>query len=560
MERLLRVFNKEWSGLHEAAFLLAGTAFLSQMLGLVRDRMLAGQFGASVSLDIYYAAFRIPDFLYASVASFVAVTVLIPFILERIVEERSAHEVRNFINTICTVFVVVMSFACVLAYIFLPHLATFIAPGFSTEAKAEMVEISRILLLSPFLLGISNLFGAITQSLRRFFVFALGPVLYNIGIIIGITIFMPSFGIAGVAWGVLLGALMHVLIQLPVLFSRGLMPRFVFPIDVSIVKKVVKLSIPRTLALSATHFATIVLISFASRIENGSIAIFTLAMNLQSIPLTIVGMSYSVAAFPTLAKLWGKGAHDDFFEQIVTATRHIMFWSFPAIVLFIVLRAQIVRSVLGTGAFDWTATRLTAAALALFAISVIAQNLVLLYTRSFYSMGKTKATLYANVSGAGLVVCSSLFLLYIFKESITFRYFAETLLRVSDIPGTSILMLPLGYSIGMIANLVFLLLILAKPFPHLLQNVKKAFLHSFTTSIVMGFVAYHGLQIFAHVFDLETFTGIFLQGLGAGAVGVCAGIFLLRLMDNTELEEVRISLHRKFWKVKPIATEQEGIT
>lgn len=559
MDRLLRVFNREWSGLHEAAFLLAGTALLSQMLGLVRDRLLAQHFGANTSLDVYYAAFRVPDFLYASVASFVAVTVLIPFLLEHIALEHDKEKARHFIDSIFTAFIFGMVLVCVLAFILLPYLAQFIVPGFSESAKDSFVQLSRILLLSPFLLGISNLFGAITQSLRRFFVFALGPVLYNIGIIVGIIFLMPTFGLVGVVYGVLIGALLHVSIQLPVLMSSDLTPRMSMHINRHVIYRVVSLSIPRTLALSATHLGTMVLIALASQIEAGSIAVFVLAMNLQSIPLAIVGMSYSVAAFPTLAKLWSVGDHDAFFEQITTATRHIIFWSFPAIMLFIVLRAQIVRTILGSGAFDWTATRLTAAALALFAISVIAQNLVLLYTRAFYAMGKTRITVYANVSGAVLIVGSSFGLLYLFSHQLTFRYFAETLLRVPDIPGTSILMLPLGYSVGMIANLCFLAYAMWKRFPKFGMSVKKAFLHSFTASVAMGFVAYHGLQVFASVVNTDLFWGIFLQGLLSGMIGICAGIFLLRLMENKELEEVWISLHHKFWKARTIAAEQEGL-
>ncbi|OGZ04808.1 MAG: hypothetical protein A2845_05605 [Candidatus Lloydbacteria bacterium RIFCSPHIGHO2_01_FULL_49_22] len=559
MDRLLRVFNREWSGLHEAAFLLAGTALLSQMLGLVRDRLLAQNFGANTSLDVYYAAFRVPDFLYASVASFVAVTVLIPFLLEHIALEHDKEKARHFIDSIFTAFVLGMVLVCVLAFFLLPHLARFIVPGFTESAEHSFIQLSRILLLSPFLLGISNLFGAITQSLRRFFVFALGPVLYNIGIIIGIIFLMPTFGLVGVVYGVLIGALLHVSIQLPVLMSSRLTPRVTLHIDRHVVYRVVRLSIPRTLALSATHLGTMVLIALASQIEVGSIAVFMLAMNLQSIPLAIVGMSYSVAAFPTLAKLWSVGDHDAFFEQITTATRHIIFWSFPAIMLFIVLRAQIVRTILGSGAFDWTATRLTAAALALFAVSVIAQNLVLLYTRAFYAMGKTRITVYANVSGAVLIVGSSFALLYLFSHQLTFRYFAETLLRVPDILGTSILMLPLGYSVGMIANLCFLAYSMWKRFPKFGASVKKAFLHSFTASVVMGFVAYHSLQVFANVVNTDLFLGIFFQGLLSGVIGICAGIFLLRLMENKELEEVWVSLHHKFWKAKTIAAEQEGL-
>ncbi len=565
VDRLLKMFNREWSGLHEAAFLLAGTALLSQALGLVRDRLLAHQFGAGKELDIYYAAFRIPDLLYASVASFVAVTVLIPFLLERIEQgERKGEKVgetlgaKQFVNSVFTIFVLLMLAVCTLVYFLVPIWGHHIVPGFSDAAYDEYVLLTRVLLLSPFLLGISNLFGSVTQSLRRFFVFAAGPILYNIGIIIGIVFLLPRYGLVGIVTGVVLGALLHLLIQLPVLFGEHIIPRFTFSINWNDIKRVVLLSIPRTIALSATQIATIILVQFASTIETGSIAVFTLAMNLQSIPLSIVGMSYSVAAFPTLAKLWTGGNKEKFSEQISVASRHIMFWSFPAIVLFIVLRAQIVRTILGSGAFDWTATRLTAAALALFAISVVAQNLVLLYTRSFYAMGKTKLPLWANLAGGVVIVLLTSFLLAYYDSHPVFRYFAESLLRVDNIQGTKVLMLPLGYSLGMILNLLVLLFILRKTFPELLKNIKKAFLHSFSSSVLLGFVAYHSLQAFALVFNLDTFIGIFFQGFLSGCVGLFAWMFFLRLMENEEMVEIWSSLHRKFWKRTPIATEPES--
>ncbi len=559
MDRLLRVINKEWSGLHEAAFLLAGAALCSQLLGLVRDRLLAHYFGASSTLDIYYASFRVPDFLYASIASFVAVTVLIPFLLVQENNSEGKGRSREFINSVFTVFTLAMIVVCGAIYVMMPLLARYVVPGFSVEMREQFVLLSRVLLLSPFLLGISNLYGAITQSLRRFFVFAVGPLLYNLGIILGIVFFMPSLGLLGVVLGILIGAFLHLVVQLPVLATEGLIPSFTFRPNMATIRKVTALSIPRTLALSATHLSTMVLVAIASQIEQGAITVFMLAFNLQSIPLAIVGMSYSVAAFPTLTKLWHGGNHGAFFEQIVTATRHIIFWSFPAIVLFIVLRAQIVRTVLGSGAFDWTATRLTAALLALFAISVVAQNLVLLYTRTFYAMGKTKNVLYANVVGALLVVLFSVCLLYAFEHWQTFRYFAEEILRVTDIAGSAVLMLALGYSLGLIANLMLLGILLSRVFPELWSQVRVSFLHSFSASIVMGFVAYHSLQVFSKIFDLNSFVGIFFQGLLAGLAGICAGIYLLRLMDSLELREIRVSLHHKFWKAKPIVSEQEGL-
>jgi putative peptidoglycan lipid II flippase len=559
VEKVLRVLNREWSGLHEAAFLLAGTALCSQVFGLIRDRLLAGRLGAGDELDIYYAAFRVPDFLYASIASFVAVTVLIPFFLERMEAERGREEARRFISSIATWFFFAIAISAGIAFVLMPHIARYIVPGFSAEQTVEFIALSRLLLLSPVLLGFSNLFGTITQSLRRFAVFALGPILYNAGILLGIILLMPTFGLSGVAVGVLLGAAMHLIIQIPVIVREGLFPRLIIPPRTQDAIDVMRLSIPRTIALSAGHFGGIVLIAVASTIGEGSIAVFTLAMNIQSIPLALVGMSYSVAAFPTLAKLWTEGDQDRFLGQIVIAARHIAFWSFPAIVLFIVLRAEIVRTLLGTGAFDWTATKLTAAALALFALSVIAQNLNLLLTRAFYAMGRTTIPLFANVTGAVSGIVFALSFLYLFKENLLFRLFAETLLRVSDIEGTAVLMLPFGYSLGALLNAGILLFALRANFPKLSGGFKQSVLHAFTVSIIVGAVAYIGRQIFANIFDLDTFMGIFAQGLFSGIFGILTGIFLLWLMNNKELAEIWESLHRKFWKSKPIVAEQESI-
>jgi putative peptidoglycan lipid II flippase len=174
VERFLRILHREWSGLHEAAFLLAGFALFSQVLALVRDRMLASQFGAGEQLDIYYAAFRIPDFLYASVASFVAVTVLIPFLLERMSDDGKHEQAHEFLNSVFTVFLITMLLICMLICYFMPYLSQFVVPGFIGETRTLYIELSRILLLSPILLGISNLFGSITQTFKRFMVFALG--------------------------------------------------------------------------------------------------------------------------------------------------------------------------------------------------------------------------------------------------------------------------------------------------------------------------------------------------------------------------------------------------
>ena len=165
-------FNREFGGLHEAALLLAVSMFLSQLLALARDRLLAGTFGAGTTLDIYYSAFRLPDLLYATIASFVSVAVLIPFLIERL-EKGEEKEARDFLSAVLTLFMLVMVAVSVVAWLFMPQLAPWLAPGFKAEASTQMIAMARILLLSPILLGLSNLLGSVTQAYRKFFIYSL---------------------------------------------------------------------------------------------------------------------------------------------------------------------------------------------------------------------------------------------------------------------------------------------------------------------------------------------------------------------------------------------------
>lgn len=283
VSRIFAFLGKDWNNLNEAALLLSFAALFSQILAVVRDRLLAHAFGASGTLDIYYAAFRIPDFLYVSLASFVSVTVLIPILLEKMAgKEEISDDSRKFINDVFTVFFVTIILVSVALFFLIPFVVPFIAPGFDSESLDKLVTLSRILLLSPFLIGVSNLIGSITQAFRRFFVYALSPVLYNIGIIIGIVFFYPIFGLPGLAYGVLLGALLHLAIQIPVLLSRRFLPSISFNIDFSSIKQIVLTSLPRTITLSLNQLSLIVIVAIASLIEEGSVSVFNFSYNLQS--------------------------------------------------------------------------------------------------------------------------------------------------------------------------------------------------------------------------------------------------------------------------------------
>lgn len=558
VKRLFSLFSREIGGLHEAAFLLALSAFASQLLALVRDRLLAGTFGAGEQLDVYYSAFRVPDLIYVSVASFVSVTVLIPFIVDGLTAGRQAAT-RQFINSVFTVFLLVMVVVSVAAFLLMPRLAAIVAPGFTSEQTELLVTLARIILLSPLFLGLSNLLGSITQGLKRFFVYAASPIFYNLGIIAGIIIFYPAWGTIGLAFGVALGACLHLAVQLPTIYQAGFSPRLSWPRQWSQLREVILISLPRTITLSAHQLALMALVALASTFSAGAISVFNLAWNLQSVPLAIVGVSYSVAAFPSLAKLFAQGETQTFLQQIKTATRHIVFWSMIATVFFVVLRAQVVRVILGAGEFGWTETRLTAAALAIFAVSVIAQSLVLLFVRGYYAAGRTIVPLVIN----SLASLSIIALAFCFKEIFANwsfgRWFLESLLRVDDVPGTGVLVLPMAFSVGLLLNLAGLWAFFRHDFGSLGQAVRTSIWQSFAAATFGGFVAYQVLAILATRLDLDTFLGIFKQGLGAGLVGLAATFLLLWALDNREISELWLTLHRKFWQAAPIAPGPEEL-
>lgn len=561
MQRLLNVFHRKWGGLHEAAYLLGIFAFLSQLLALVRDRLLAGFFGAGTELDIYYAAFRIPDFLYVAVASLVSASVLIPFFIEKVGGETESEATagRAFLNTLFTGFALIMLFAAGCAWLAMPWLSGLIAPGFDTAAKAQLVELSRFLLLSPILLGISNLLGTVTQSFRQFFVFALSPVLYNVGIITGTIFLAPTLGILGVVYGVLAGGLFHLLVQVPAVVKKNFLPKLSFAPNWKELFRVAKTSLPRTLALSMTHLVLIVLVAIASRIGEGSIAVFSFAFNLQSVPLAIIGVSYSVAAFPTLARLFINGERNQFVEQVIKAAKHIMFWSLPVLTLFIVLRAQIVRTILGTGRFDWADTRLVAAALALFSISVVAQSLILLFVRGYYAAGNTKTPFVVNLISSLIIIGAAVWLVSFYERTPLFLFFVEDLLRITNLSGTALLMLPLAFSAGSLLNAILLWRLFRHDFGLSVPRLRESFFHSFAGSIFMGFTAHRMLAVLDDIFDINTFWGIFLQGFFAGVLGILAGILLLWLLKNKEIQEIWMALHHHFWKAEVVAPDQREL-
>lgn len=557
VKKLLSLFSREWNGLHEAAFLLGIFAVLSQILALFRDRLLAHSFGATQTLDLYYAAFRLPDFVFAGVASFISAMVLIP-ILTRKANDSDSHA-QKFLNDTFTVFFTLLLVFSVVIYIITPSIVHFLFPSYSGSELDELIMMSRLLLLSPILLGLSNLLGSVTQMLHRFFAFALAPILYNIGIIVGAIYFYPSFGLIGLGWGVVLGAFLHFFVHFYISSRNGFTLNISFTPSLTDMWEIIRISFPRTIALSSNQLALFALVIFAASLPHGSITIFNFALNLQSVPIAIIGVSYATAAFPSLSKHFADDEIKKFLDKILSATRHIIFWSLPVLVLVIVLRAQIVRTILGSGSFDWTATRLTAACLAIFTVSAVAQSLGHLFARGFYATGNNSIPLIANLLSAMSIGVLGYFFLVAYADSSFIQDFIGSLLRVEGLPGASILMLPLAYTFGMLINTGLLVYFFRKRFGGFLSPVKDTLMHGSFAAIVAGVVAYEFLEILGIYLNLNTFIGIFTQGLVAGIAGILTWWLILELMGNEEIRDVRSAIKRKFWKATVVIPDKEEI-
>jgi putative peptidoglycan lipid II flippase len=547
VKRIFSIFHQETPGLHQAAYLLGFFALCSQVLALFRDRILAAHFGASSTLDLYYSAFRIPDFLFATVASIVSISVLMPYLMQKM--DKSNIDAKKFIDNIFSFFFILMMVVGILAFWTAPFFLKLLFPPFAAEASfGSLVTLTRILLLSPIFLGFSNTLATIVQINKRFFLYSMSPIVYNLGIIFGALFLYPIFGLTGLGIGVAIGAFFHFAIQLPFIIGQGLLPKFVWPINFSSIKNVLLTSVPRTITVSSNEIAELVLISFASFLVPGSISIFNFSFNLQSVPFSIIGVSYSLAAFPTLTKFFSSGNIDKFLDHMIVSSRHIIFWSVPVSMLFIVLRAQIVRVILGSGQFNWNDTRLTAAALAIFIASLVFQNLTPLFVRSYYSRGKTKIPLYMNMISAALIIGLSYWLVHFFNHNLFFQNFMESLLKVSGVSGTAMLMLPLGFSIGLLINCVIHWVAFGLEFRAYSPPVFRTSFEVVGSSVIMGFVAYLGLNFFGPITGTVTTLGVFLQGFLSGISGIIVAIVILYLLKSKELSEVWSTLHKKIWK------------
>lgn len=518
-------------GLHTAAYVIAGLTFGAQLLGLLRDRIFAHQFGAGRELDLFYAAFRVPDLMFALTASLVSVFVLIPHI-ER-AQQRGASEVRGFLSEMFTVFSVLLAGVAGVAAWYAPVWVAYAYGTFATEEQVVLVSLVRILLLQPLLLGVSNLCAAYVQVRKRFVLYAMAPILYNFGIIVGALFLYPHLGLVGLAWGVLLGAALHLGVQAPFMLSERVFPSLARP-NWKRVGEVIRISIPRSLTLSAQQLTLFVLIALASGFGVGSITAFSLATNLSAVPLALIASSYSVAIFPELARLYGVGNRAELATVCGTAARAIVFWTLPTTALFFALSEHVVTVLLGTGAFDSFAIMRTATVLSLLVFSLAAQSLSMLLVRTLYAMGKTFLPFICTAFGTMFTLCCA----YLFTHT---PFLVEYLVLLNEkLLGDDVRIfgIALAFSLGAYATLLPLVRSVRADVGVLVPT-RSLLVPLLASGALFGAATI--VAIFLRSFTTGEFTPVvaLVQGGCAALAGLAVWVLALRLCGNEELDTVR---------------------
>ena len=489
-----KFINSESSSINSAAFVIAVATLTSKFLGLLRDSIFAHHFPLG-DMDIYYAAFRIPDFIYNIVVLGALSAGFIP-IFARLLGEDKKEQAFKAANNILNILFIILSALTLFALVLTPQLTDLLAPGYSPEKKAAITELSRIMFLSPIFLLLSSILSGILQSYKRFLVYSLSTVVYNLGIILGALILSPVLGLQGLAWGVVLGALLQFSIQLPSVRALGFHYRLFVDAKSEEVRTIIRITIPRicTLALSQLNLLAITVI--ASTLATGSLAVFNYANNLQSFPLGIFAISFAIACFPALSACGSETKREQFTDILLSTAKQILYFVIPLSIFLIIFRAQLVRVILGHGYFDWIATVMTIEALQLFCLSLFAQALIPLFSRAFWAMHDSRTPFWAAAASTLINILLAIFLA----------------------PSFGLNGLIVAFTLSSIFNASVLFILLKRKY---LAAVPKNFYITLAqtsfSAIIAGFIGYGTLYTVEPYLDTHTFIGIFAQGMLSGS-------------------------------------------
>jgi putative peptidoglycan lipid II flippase len=377
------------------AAIVAAAFAVSRVLGMVREIVIAARFGTGDTFDAYVAAFRIPDLLFVVVMSGAFGAAFIPVFGGQLARG-DTDRAWQLASSLLTYTVVVLALSGLLISLFAESfISRLIAPELAPETQRLAVNLTRLLLLSPLLLGLGAAGKGMLEAQDDFTLPAIAPILYNVGIIAGAVLLAPWMGIYGLAVGVILGAAGHAGIQFARLIQGGFRFRPAFSRQVEGLSEVVRLMGPRIAGQLAVQANLIVMTNFASRLGEGRISALSYAQHLVLLPHGLLAMSLSTVIFPMMARQYELGRLDELKRTLSRALGPLIFLTLPAVVGLIVFRTSIVQVVFQVGSFSPASTALVAEAVGFFALGLLARSVVEALSRAFYAMHDTRTPLNA---------------------------------------------------------------------------------------------------------------------------------------------------------------------
>lgn len=529
VKSILTLLAARQTNILSGATILMAAVFASRFLGLIRDRLLFHNFDTNTT-DIFFGANRMPELLFQLLIFGAVAVAFIPVFSEHLTR-KGEDDAFEFASNTINLAVVFFGAVVILAIIFTPFLNNFFVPGFNGEKRLLTDKLTQIILCGQVLLVIGSFLIAVGQSYQRFIISALAPLFYNLGIILGIALLSPYVGIYGPAYGVVIGALFHVLIQLPIIRSVGFKYKFTFNIFNKGVGDIFKMMSIRNIGIAAEQINDTIAIALASLIPFSSVSLLTVAQHLQAVPIGLFGATIAQAALPVLSRENSKGETESFKITLLTTMHQILFLTLPAAAMLIVLRIPIVRLVFGASQFSWADTVLTGRTVAFLAIGLAAQSVTLLLVRGFYALKDTKTPVIVSLITVSVNVALSLVFVLVLRLEVW--------------------SLGLSYSIATIIALPFLIYFLSKKVGGF--NNMKLFnpaLKMLLASVVAAIGLYIPIKALDQlVFDTtRTINLIILTGI-ASLFGLSIYLLLVWLMRVQELTTY-VNLLKKLGRTK----------
>jgi len=481
IEKVNNMVKQKQGGIAHAAGLIMIAMILSRIFGYVRDVVIYTHFGQDFRTDAYNAAFSIPDFLYYLLVGGALSSAFIP-VFSSYVATGKEEEGWQVASTIINLVIILMFIGIGLGLIYTPFLIKLLVPGFTEEGFWLTVLLTRVMFAQSFFMALNGISQGILHSYKHFFAPALGSVLYNLGIIVIGIILVDKLGILGFSLGVVMGAMLNFIVQIPALLKIGLRYKPIINLRHPGVKKILVLILPVLIGLSVTHFNLFVNQYLGSSLPQGMISALRAAQRIMQLPIGVFAIAVALAVFPTLTGQAARKEMKEFKSTISMGVRTVVFITLPAAVGLIALREPIVRAMFQQGQFTVANTEATASALLFYSLGLIGYSAQQVLNRAFYALQDTKTPVTIGI----ITIVLNIILNFMLIEPLGHRGLA------------------LAYSLAGLANMVLLLYYLRNKIGNIDgKNMLYSFTKTLLASLLMGVVVFYTAQLIEFNFDIQ---------------------------------------------------------